>query len=321
MTTGEQQRDARDDRDVVIVGGGPAGLSAALVLGRARQRVLVVDADRPSNSMVGSIGGLLAFGGSPRALKRAGRKQLREFPNVEVVDGLVLDAQPDADGVTVTVARDEGVETVRSRVILMAQGLRYEPPNIPGVAPLWGHSVFHCVFCDGWEVAGRPIAMHANGEGAARLARLAAGWSDDVLLVTDGPADITDDERAELDAAGVRIREERIVRLESRRRQLKRIVFESGPAEEREALFIRPTRSQPSLLHERAGLEQRDDGLIATSDGGGRTDVERVYVAGDSAASVRNVAIAIGNGSRVATAMAADLIVDRYAQAPSSAIA
>jgi len=303
----------------VIVGGGPAGLSAALVLGRARQRVLVVDAERPANGMVRSVGGLLGFRGSPWALRRAGRRQLREFANVEIADAIVLDVQPSAGGVTVTVARDEGVTTVEAKAVLMAQGLRYDPPKIPGIAPLWGHSVFHCAFCDGWEVAGRPIAMHARGDGAARLARLLRGWSDDVLLVTDGPGGITDAERAELDAAGVRVREERIVRLDSRRKQLKRIVFESGPAEEREALFIRPTRTQPSLLHERAGLELRDDGLI-TADGGGRTGVERVYVAGDAAATVRSVAIAIGNGARVATAMAADLIVDRLAE-PATAVA
>ncbi len=296
----------------MIVGGGPAGLSAALVLGRARQRVLVVDADRPSNSMVRSIGGLLNFNGSPAALKRSGRRQLREFPNVEVVDGLVLDAQPDADGVTVTVARDDSVETVHARVVLMAQGLRYEPPKIPGVAELWGKSVFHCVFCDGWEMSGRPIALHSNGPGTARLALLTRGWSSDVLLCTDGPAELSDEEREQLAAAGIRIREERILRLDSRRGRLSEIVFHSGPSEAREALFIRPERSQPSKLHARAGLELNDAGLIE-ADEGGRTEVERVYVAGDASAAVRSVAIAIGNGARVATAMAADLIVDRLA--------
>src|SRR3954451_24693642 len=124
MTAREQQR------DVVIVGGGPAGLSAALVLGRARQRVLVVDAGRPANSVSSQVGGLLAWGKSPAALRRAGRKQLREFPNVEVVDAIVLDAQATADGVEVAIARDDGVETVQARALLLAQGLRYDPPKI-----------------------------------------------------------------------------------------------------------------------------------------------------------------------------------------------
>ena len=300
------------DRDVVIIGGGPAGLSAALVLGRARQRVLVVDAERPANAVSRSIGGLLAWSKSPAALRRAGRRQLRALDNVGIAHGMVLDVEPSADGVFVSVARDDGVERVRARAVLFAQGLRYEPPSIPGLGELWGKSVFHCVFCDGWEMSDRPIAIRAQGTGAARMALLARGWSDDVVLCTDGDDSLSDDQRAQLAAAGVRIREERIARLESRRGRLARIAFQRGPAEEREALFVAPERTQPSKLHMRAGLELDESGLIP-ADEGGRTDVERVYVAGDASQAVRSVAISIGNGARVATAMAADLIVDRLA--------
>lgn len=300
------------DRDVVIIGGGPAGLSAALVLGRARRRVLVVDAERPANAVSRSIGGLLVWSKSPAALRRAGRRQLRALENVEVAHGMVLDVEPTADGVAVTVARDDSVERVQARAVLFAQGLRYEPPGIPGLGELWGRSVFHCVFCDGWELSGRPIAIRAQGGGAARMALLARGWSDDVVLCTDGDDSLSGDQRAELAAAGVRVREERIARLESRRGRLARIVFHGGPAEEREALFVAPERVQPSKLHMRAGLELDGNGLIP-ADEGGRTEVERVYVAGDASQSVRSVAISIGNGARVATAMAADLIVDRLA--------
>jgi thioredoxin reductase len=298
--------------DVVIIGGGPAGLSAALVLGRARRRVLVIDAGRPANAVSRAVGGLLAWTGSPAALRRAGRRQLRALPNVEVVDGDVLNVEPSADEVTVAVARPDGVTQVRSRALLFAHGLSYEPPYIPGIRELWGRSVFHCPFCDGLEVADRPVALHAREEGAARLALLLTGWTNDVLLCTDGPDGISADERERLEAAGVRVREEPIARLESRRGRLTQIVFEQGAPESREAMFIRPHRAQPTLLAEAAGLEVGDDGLIV-SDDGGRTAVERVYVAGDAAAQVRSVAIAIGNGARVGTAMAADLIVDRLA--------
>jgi thioredoxin reductase len=304
---------APEPRDVVIVGGGPAGLSAALVLGRARRRVLVVDAERPANAVSRSIGGLLAFGGSPAALRRAGRRQLRELDNVEVVSGMVLDVEPREDGVSVAVARDEGVERVEARSVLFAQGLRYDPPRIPGLAPLWGKSVFHCVFCDGWEMAGRPIAMRAQGPNAARMGLLARGWSDDVVLCTDGDRSLSDEDRARLDAAGVRVREEPIARLESRRGRLTQIAFKGGPAESREALFVGPERTAPSKLHQRAGLELDENNLIP-ADEGGRTEVDRVYVAGDASQAVRSVAISIGNGARVGTAMVSDLIVGRLAR-------
>src|SRR4051812_44121904 len=306
------------DRDVVIVGGGPAGLSAALVLGRARQRVLVLDAGRPANRVSRSIGGLLAHDRSPASLRRAGRRQLAKLPTVEVVDAEVLDVKLRGEGVEVAAACPKGVTPVHARAVLFANGLNYEPPSIPGLARLWGRSVFHCVFCDGWESADRPIALHARGEGAARLALLTRAWSSDLLLCTDGPGGVTGREREQLRAAGIRIREERIARLDARRRQLTRIVFESGPAEAREALFVRPERSQPHALAERVGLELDDDGLIV-ADASGRTAVSAVYAAGDAAAAVRSVAIAIGSGARAATAMAADLIVDRLSPAVTAA--
>jgi thioredoxin reductase len=298
-------------RDVVIVGGGPAGLSAALVLGRARQDVLVLDAGRPANRVARSIGGLLGHERSPASLRRAGRRQLRKLPSVEVVDAEVLNLERDGAGAALTVACPEGVTRIRVRAVL-ANGLRYDPPDIPGLAPLWGRSVVHCVFCDGWEVADKPIALHARGKGAARLALLTRAWSSDLLLCTDGPYGISARECQQLTAAGIRIRDERIARLDSHRRKLTRIVFESGPAEARVALFVRPQGRQPHALAERIGLELDDDGLIA-ADESGRTAIPSVYTAGDAAAAVRSVAIAIGSGARAATAMAADLIADRLA--------
>jgi thioredoxin reductase len=307
------------EKDVVIVGGGPAGLSAALVLGRARQDVLVLDSGLPANRVARSIGGLLGHERSPASLRRAGRRQLRRLPSVEVVEAEVLDLERDGARVALTVACPQGITRILVRAVLIANGLRYDPPDIPGLAPLWGRSVFHCVFCDGWEVADEPIALHARGPGAARLALLTRAWSPDLLLCTDGPGGITAMEREQLSAAGVRIREEKIARLDSHGRKLKRIVFESGPSEARAALFVRPLRSQPHALAERVGLELDDDGLIV-ADASGRTAVPAVYAAGDAAATVRSVAIAIGSGARTATAMAADLIVDRLAP-PRAAIA
>ena len=160
--------------DAVIVGGGPAGLSTALVLGRARQRVLVLDTGRPANAASNGIGGLLAQTRvAPSDLRQAGREQLAGFPNVEVRDAEVLDADSGSDGFAV---RFEG-GAVRSRALVLAHGLRYDPPPLPGVKGLWGRSVFHCPFCDGWEVRDRPLAVHGNGPEAARSALVASNWS------------------------------------------------------------------------------------------------------------------------------------------------
>jgi thioredoxin reductase len=290
--------------DAVIVGGGPAGLSAALVLGRARRRALVLDTGRPANVASNGIGGLLAqHGVAPSELRSAGRRQLAPFANVEVRDGAVLDAEALEDGFAV---RIDGGE-VHARALVLAHGLRYDPPALPGVGPLWGRSVFHCPFCDGWEVRDLSLAVHGSGPEAARSALVVARWSPDVVLCTDGPARLNG-ERAALERAGVRVREEPIRELVGGQGWLHRIEFASGPPEQRDAMFVRTDRGQPNGLAEALGCELTAGGTIVT-DAEGRTGVPAVYAAGDAATErLRSVANAIGGGSRVAQAVALDLI-------------
>jgi len=293
--------------DAVIVGGGPAGLSAALVLGRARKRVLALDTGRPANAVSQAIGGLLAQTGvAPTELRRAGREQLSEYPTVEVRSGAAIEARPHADGLALTL--DTG-SPVRSRALVLAHGLRYDPPPLPGIAELWGRSVFHCPFCDGWEVRDRRLAVHGNGPEAARSALVVSGWSRDVVLCTDGPARL-DGERAVLEAAGARIREEPIRELVGHEGRLERIELAAGSAEQRDALFVRTQRGQPNGLAAALGCRLTPGGMIET-DADGRTGVPGVYAAGDAATEqLRSVANAIGTGSRAAYAVALDLVAE-----------
>jgi thioredoxin reductase len=289
--------------DAVIVGGGPAGLSAALVLGRARRRVLVLDTGRPANAASQAVGGLLAqVGVAPTELRRAGREQLADHRTVEVRDGAVVDADPIEGGLAVRL--DSG-QTLRTRALVLAHGLRYDPPALPGVEGLWGRSVFHCPFCDGWEVRDLSLAVHGSGPEAARSALVVSGWSNDVVLLTDGPANLNG-ERAALDSAGVRVREEPIRGLVGGAGWLRRIEFASGPPEESDAMFVRTRRGQPNGLAAALGCELTDAGTIVT-DGDGRTGVPGVYAAGDTVTErFRSVANALGSGSRVAQAVALD---------------
>jgi thioredoxin reductase len=289
--------------DAVIVGGGPAGLSAALVLGRSRRRVLVIDHGKPANAVSHGVGGLLGQTGvDPAELRATGRKQLTRHPTVEVCD----------DEVAAIDRRDarfvvdlEGRSDVRAGAVVLAHGLRYDPPSLAGIDELWGRSVFHCAFCDGWEVRDLPLALHGRGPAAARSALVLASWSDDVVLCTDGPF-LGD--RAALVSAGVRIREEPIRRLVSSAGHLERIEFEHGPSELRDALFVSTRRGQPNDLADTLGCDLTDSGTIVT-DVDGRTSVSGVYAAGDAAtAHSRSVANAIGTGSRAAYALALDRV-------------
>jgi thioredoxin reductase len=290
--------------DVVVVGGGPAGLSAALVLGRARRRVLVLDTGRPANIASSGIGGLLGHSGAaPAELRRAGREQLAEFPTVQVRDAAVVDAGVGRERLGVRLC--DGSE-LRTRALVLAHGLSYEPPALPGIEPLWGRSVFHCPFCDGWEVRDRALAVRGNGPDVVRTALVVSGWSSDVVVLTDGPARLGDAGLASLAAAGVGVREAPIRRLAGHDGRLDRIEFVSGPVERRDALFVRTRRGQPNGLAAALGCELTAGGTIVT-DTDGRTTVAGVYAAGDAATDqLRSVAAAIGTGSRAALAVALD---------------
>jgi thioredoxin reductase len=279
--------------DVVVVGGGPAGVSAALLLGRARLRTLVIDAGRPANAVSRGVGGLLGLDDpSPAELRATGRRQLAAYPTVDLHDGEVVGVEP---GFVLALADGR---RVGYRSILLAQGLRYELPRVRGIEPLWGTSVFHCPFCDGWEVRDQPLAVYAD----SRYARLLTGWSDDVLLCTDGAPSLVE--------PGVRVRTEPIRRLVGRDGRLERIEFGSGPPEERTGLFFRPRVGQPDGLARDLGCEIDERGLVVADDEG-RTRVPGVYVAGDAGARARSAAIAVGAGARVAKAIAVDLLLER----------
>ncbi len=296
--------------DAVIVGGGPAGLSAALVLGRANKRVLVVDDDRPANAVSQGVGGLLGHDRvTPADLRDSGRRQLEQHANVEVRHGAVEDVERTRDGFRVTPSHGT---PVRAHAIVLAHGLRYDPPPLPGIEALWGQSVFHCAFCDGWEVRDRPLAFHGSGPGAVRSALVLAGWSNDVVLCTDGAPDPGGPLLA---SAGVRVRTEPIARLAGIDGRLHQIEFSHGPAERREALFVNTRRDQPNGLAEMLGCELTEAGTIVT-DADGRTSVAGVYAAGDAAtAHSRSVANAIGMGSRVALAVVLERVAPLLAAA------
>jgi thioredoxin reductase len=298
--------------DAVIVGGGPAGLSAALVLGRARKRVLVVDEARPANAVSQGVGGLLGHDRvKPAELRDSGRRQLEEH-DVELRHCAVEDVERIRDGFLVTPA--DGAP-VRAHALVLAHGLRYDPPPLPGIEALWGRSVFHCAFCDGWEVRDRPLAFHGSGPAAVRSALVLASWSNDVVLCTDGAPDPGGEVLA---AAGVRVRTEPIARLAGRNGSLEQIEFSEGlggRAEYREALFVNTRRDQPNGLAAALGCELTEAGTIVT-DADGRTTVPGVFAAGDAAtAHSRSVANAIGTGSRVAYAVALERLAPAIAAA------
>jgi thioredoxin reductase len=266
--------------DVVIVGGGPAGLSAALMLGRARRTALLCDSGQPRNAGVHAMHGFLSRDGmDPAALRQAGRDQLRPYPTVQVRATQVRTITRDADQFTVTLG--DGT-TEQARRLLLATGVVDEPPPIPGLAELWGRGVFNCPYCDGWEVRDQPLAVLASDPRNLQLALQLTRWSPDVLLCSNGTAGLDEDARRLLDAHKVGLRGEPIARLDGGNGKLGRIVFTEGEPEARSAAFLHAPTRQRSDLPRRLGCTLLEDGSVMVDDLG-QTSVPGVLATGDMA--------------------------------------
>lgn len=279
--------------DVVIVGGGPAGLAAALVLGRMRRRVLLLDSDDPAHGVSDSVHGLFGHDGTPPfALRREAQEQLRPYESVVVRKVAVEEAHQTPSGFSVTAAGT----TSEAGVLLLATGMRYELPPIEGVADVWARGAYHCPYCHGWEVRDRPLA--AYGAGAAHLALLLTSLSDDIVLLTDGNCDLDPDEAEQLRQTGVVIRDDPVARLEVEGGKLARVVFADGSTDDRTGLFFLPSFT-PSPLPAQLGCELDESGAVVI-DEDGRTSVPGVFAAGDAATDKKAVVLAAAAGSRAA---------------------
>ncbi|GAB88928.1 NAD(P)/FAD-dependent oxidoreductase [Gordonia rhizosphera] len=295
------------DYDVVIVGGGPAGLSAAVALGRSLRSVLVVDAGRPRNAPAAGAHNVLGHEGIPPAeLLARGRDEARGY-GVEIRAGEVADATRDGDGFTFRLADGD---TVTARRLLLAAGLVDELPDVPGVADLWGSSVLHCPYCHGWEVRGQRIGVLGTGAMSVHQTLMFARLSDDITLFTHTMT--PEPEQVEqLSALGVRIVEERVERLGIVGDTLRSVVLADGRAVERDALLVAPRFVVRSELFTRLGGELADHpmgGQHIPTGPMGATDLPGVWAAGNVADLSATVAVSMGAGVSAGAAINADLI-------------
>jgi len=291
--------------DVIIVGAGPAGLSAALMLGRSRRRVLVCDTGRPRNAAARAVHGYLTRDGTPPLeLLQIAREQLRQYESIEWRDVEVTAAECRSDA-RFHVSLADGSD-VASRKLLIATGVSDYLPEIPGFHELYGRSVFHCPYCDAWEVRDRPLAIYGRGARGLGLALELTGWSRDLVLCTDGPSEVDAEGLTRLRRNGVALREERIVRLEGEE-SLERIVFAEGAPLPRSAVFFTTGQTQQSQLARSLGCEFSEKGTVRTGKYEA-THLRGLYVAGDASRAVQWVVVAAAEGAEAAFAINTDLL-------------
>lgn len=286
--------------DVVIVGGGPAGLSAALVLGRCRRKVLLCDDGQPRNGPARAAHGFFTRdGASPAELRRVGRAQLAPY-GVEVLDVTVLDVEraPPA----AFLVHLPGGRTVAARKLLLATGLKDELPPLPGCEEMYGTSVFHCPYCDGWEQADKRLAAFGSGRGTIEMALGLTTWSSDVVLLYDDDELPPADAREQLALHGVALYTTRVSALEGRHGRLERVRFVDGTAIHRDALFFHTPCAQRSALLARLGCAFDDKGF-ATKGPLEESCVPDVWVAGDASVDLHSIAVAVAEGYKAAVAI------------------
>ncbi|MDC0666330.1 NAD(P)/FAD-dependent oxidoreductase [Nannocystis radixulma] len=293
--------------DVIIIGGGPAGLSAALVLGRARKRVLLCDAGAPRNARAEQIHTFVTRDGTPPAeFRRIGREQLRAYPSVEGRDVRVAAIAREGHEFVATFA--DGTRAAARR-ILLAVGVRdILPDDLPGLRELWGHSVFQCPYCHGWEVQDRRFAYLSPGPEWVRFGVFLTGWSRDVVVLTSGAYAVDEAARDELRRAGVGLDERPLRRLVARDGELVALEFADGGTLAREVLFARPAQQQTELVQS-LGLELDEHGFVRV-DMLGRTSVAGIFAAGDLTTPMQGALLAAAAGMQAAAGLNHELTVE-----------
>lgn len=292
--------------DVIIVGGGPAGLNAALILGRCRRSVLLLDHGTPRNAVAPLTWGVFTRDGTPPAELRAlARADLARYETVELREAEVVAARAVADGFAITLA--DGTRASARRLIL-ATGLHQDIPEIEGFARYWGTGVHSCPYCDGYEARDLPLAAYAHGPAAKGFALELTAWSRDVTLCTDGRrTDLSEDDRARLARNGVRLVEAPIARLDGDAAGPTQLAFADGTALPCRAVFLMPMGCLPSELVRQLGCELNEAGVVPTGDYE-NTNVPGLYVAGDASRRVQFAIVAAAEGAMAAFAVNTELL-------------
>jgi thioredoxin reductase len=285
----------RDIYDCIIVGGGPAGLNAAIVLGRCRRRVLVFDTGEHRNRYSHGMHNYLTRDDIlPTDFLKICHKELEKY-SVQKLNRRVMAAKRNDEGFFQV--KDDQQGKYYAKKLLVATGLTDTLPDLDGFREMYGKSVFHCPYCDGWEVRDRKIGVYARNKEGSELALALKGWSDQVTLYTDGKNKVKPSQKEQLDANGIEVIRLPIARLEGKDGQLQKIVFKNGEVSDCDALFFVNGYTQQCDLAEAFGCEISKKGVVVTNRFQ-QTNVPGLYVAGDASKDMHFVVVAASEGAK-----------------------
>ncbi|MFX3635775.1 MAG: NAD(P)/FAD-dependent oxidoreductase [Candidatus Pristimantibacillus sp.] len=292
--------------DCAIIGGGPAGLNAALVLGRARRKVVLFDNNKPRNAVTHESHGFITRDGvNPKEFRAIAHSDISKYPSVQFMPTKVTDLVK--EGESLFVAKTETGEIYEARTVILATGLSEKLPEVPHIAEYYGTSLFSCPYCDGWEMRDRPLAIITETDHAFHMGMMVHNWSKDLIVCTNGAGGFDAEKKELVVSKGIAVYEQRIQALNGDNGQLASILFEDGIEVRRAGGFVTPHWSQPVDFGEMLGCALNEHGGIA-SDDFGRTNVTGLYAAGDSSIIVpAQLIVAAAEGSRAAIGVNTEL--------------
>ncbi|MGO4729386.1 NAD(P)/FAD-dependent oxidoreductase [Paenibacillus sp. 2KB_22] len=295
--------------DVLIIGGGPAGLNAALVLGRARKNVVVIDDETPRNWVTKETHGFVTRdGASPREFRKAAKEQIAAYPSVQFASDTATEVTgSDGDFVIKTT---QGA-SYRTKKILFAVGKKDLPLDINGLTEVYGKSAFVCPYCDGWELRDQSLVIIVSGDKALHMAKVISGWTDRYTICTNGSDSLTDEQREELKQHHVTVFDAPVQSIESEDGMVKQVVLNDGTAIPCTGVFFQPKLFTGSELPKAIGCDISESGTVIV-DASGKTSIAGVYSAGDAASELYQAITAASLGALSAVSINTELNFEKW---------
>ncbi|KGX86612.1 NAD(P)/FAD-dependent oxidoreductase [Pontibacillus litoralis] len=294
--------------DVVIVGGGPAGLSAALVLGRALREVIVIDEGSPRNKVAAQSHGFLSRDGvCANELRSIAAQELTPYKTVTYLKGVVCDVKRGDDCFQTTTLSNQ---TYESKKVIVATGMKDQLPTIPGLEHVYGKSVFPCPYCDGWEHREKPLALFTTGNQALFYTKLIYNWSKDIIVFTNGDMNMDEVSRKELQLHQIQFVENTIQQLQSNEGTLQRVVMNNGETYERTGGLLQPIYTKQALT---ISVRTSDNGGYVTNHHG-LTHIQGLYVIGDARHVFTSLIGAASEGYEAGVVIHHELVEDDWNQ-------
>lgn len=295
--------------DAIIIGGSYAGLSASMALGRSKRQVLIIDDNNPCNRQTPRSHNFITQDGErPADIKMKALRQVLQYDTVTLFEGTAFAAAKNDNGFEVRTASGE---QFAAKKLLFATGVTDIMPDIKGFAECWGISVIHCPYCHGYEVKDTPLGIISNGDPAFEFCRMIHHWSKDLVLFTNGKAQISDEHLASIIKHHIPVVEEEIKELHHHDGSLVSVELKNGKHYQLNAVFSRTANRQHCTIPEQLGCELNEQGLLVI-DEFQRTNIPGLFAAGDNTTVFRSVIIAAAAGTKAGVSLNKQLIEEEF---------